>query len=155
MSAMETTPAPAGTPRDERHHNQRRFVRVPVRGRAYFCGYSFTGPDDRVTPPRFQPAELLQIGGPGLLLRADADVRVDQEVLLAVEVPSGGVFRGRGVIRRVVPSATQPRTFAVEMLHLAEGQVAKMAAVTNRVAIFRKRQPLDAAPAGNEEAAGQ
>jgi hypothetical protein len=90
---------------DVRFINRRRFVRVPVKGAAFIARFPFTrtlpsendfsedaqqGPapvsGDAWGPPEFVPAQVTELAGPGLRVKAPLEVKVGERVVVILKI---------------------------------------------------------------------
>lgn len=127
--------------------NRRRFARISVGlpGRA-----ALPREDNRSSrTPRFRPAQVLEVAGPGLRLASTLSAQPKEKVLLEIELPGGRVLRRTGVIRRVVSRSAEENVYAVELLALADHEEAELVRVANRAAVrehAEKTQAPEEAP---------
>ena len=117
-----------------RRVERRRFVRVPVDKTARIAPFPFETDHPVAAPPQFSPARLVQMAGPGVLLKADVDAKVDDRVLVVLELNDKCV-EGIGVVRRGSDPQSEEPDVAVELLGLNTAQIADMARETNLSAI--------------------
>ena len=83
-----------------RFASRRRFMRVPYRSKAQIALYQFISEDD-LAVPKFEPAMLTQLAGPGLLLESDIEVKVGQRVLVIFGLPQGKTIQDIALVRHV------------------------------------------------------
>ena len=119
---------------DAHRVERRRFVRVPVDRTARVAPFPYETDQAVASPPQFVPARLVQMAGPGVLLKADVDANVDDRVLVVLELNDKCV-EGVGVVRREKDPQSDDPTVAVELLGLNTAQVADLARETNLSAI--------------------
>lgn len=119
--------------------NIRRFARVPVNLSAHISRFSFRQMSGTDSPPalEFVPAEVVEIGGPGLQLRTALSLRVDERILILLDFGKNGRIQTIGKIRREIPSAlrTTRNGYGVELVGLNPSQAAELMHLTNSVAI--------------------
>jgi hypothetical protein len=129
--AGKVTVKPSGT---LRWINRRKFVRTPTNKRAFVATFPFDRSDDLGTTPEFVPASLLEIAGPGLLLRAPVSTVVGERVLVVVELHRRKTIEGMALVRRVSMDETDGEsTIAIELVNLSTSEVAELAKETNMV----------------------
>jgi len=114
--------------------NRRRFVRVPVDLQAQIAAFPFSTRGAEAKPPRFAPARMVELAGPGLLLETNLDVKLNDRVLVVLELAETRI-EGLGVVRR----ETRRRggtllPMAVELVGLNTAQIAQLARETNAFA---------------------
>jgi len=119
---------------DAHRVERRRFVRVPVDKTARVAPFPYETDQAVAAPPQFVPARLVQMAGPGVLLKADVDADVDDRVLVVLELNDKCV-EGVGVVRREKDTQRDDPNVAVELLGLNTAQVADLARETNLSAI--------------------
>lgn len=117
------------TPDMARFVNRRRFARVPTQRQAHVARFPYM-PDGQMATPQFVPARLVEISGPGLVLQATLPVRMDERVLVVMELRPGKLAQGMGKVRRVTGEGAD-KTLAVELVGLSTAEVADMARETN------------------------
>ncbi|MBN2136652.1 MAG: hypothetical protein JW720_02485 [Sedimentisphaerales bacterium] len=167
-----------------RYVNRRRFLRVSVRLRAYLAHFPFVSPfagsagedagegvagSDSWAPPRFVPAVVTELAGPGLLVESALEVAAGERVLVVFSLydeASGGSIEveGEGGSRRVkiaedigevrhVNSVEGGYSMAVELTGLSESDVDELIRATN-AACFRANGKEKEAVSVGEQAAG-
>lgn len=159
-----------------RRINRRRFLRVPVRRPAYVASFPFMESQVKnpnksniksvdaskkhaniLEPPKFIPAVIIELGGPGLLVKANLEVSVGDRVLLAFKLrerrgtdsASGSsskdktkkVVKDIGTVKHV-KSVDGGFVMAVELQSLSDANISKLVRATNAAFIStRKRNP--------------
>lgn len=122
--------------------NIRRFVRVPVRQAAKVSRFGFhsAGPDQESL--NFLHADVIEIGGPGLLIKTSLDVRVGDRILVLLDLGQREAIQGVGKIRRRndPDPVTGQNRYGVELVDLKPAQVAELMQVTNTAAIQLRKE---------------
>lgn len=116
--------------------NRRRFARSATSKRAHVARFPFERRPEEVTElPEFVPAELVEISGPGLRLRAPLAVSKGETLLVVVELRPGQAVEATAIVRRVDKQDEQGFSFAVELTGLGASAVAELSRQTNVVAL--------------------
>jgi len=110
--------------------NRRRFLRVPVSRPAQIAAFPFSTDEASAKPPEFVPAQMVELGGPGVLLEANVEAKLRDRVLVVMEL-GGRRVEGLGVVRR---AGSKSSPIAVELVGLNTAQVAELARQTNAFA---------------------
>ena len=118
---------------DARHSNRRQFHRVPISQPAQVAPFPFATDNATAEPPRFVQAEIVELGGTGVLIEADIDAKTDDRVLVVLELDNKRV-EGLGLVRRGRGDDGEDRTIAIELVGLNTAQVAQLAKETNAFA---------------------
>ena len=129
--------------------NHRRFQRAATDQAvqvAAFSGLKAGEPE----LPRFVPGRMLEIGGPGVRVRADLDAAVGQSVLALLQVAPDTTLEALGKVRRVLSQDDGAPLLAIELVGLTRRELAELVRLTNHAA-RKARCPADKASA--EEAA--
>lgn len=112
--------------------NRRKFIRTSTNRPAHVAAFPFDL-EDQAQVPQFVAGTLLEIAGPGLLLRAPIDVSAGERVLVVVELHRNKRIEGMGMVRRAaVDSEDGETTIAVELINLTTTEVAQLARETNQ-----------------------
>lgn len=114
--------------------NRRRFARVSVNRPAQIAVFPFSTRGAEAEAPQFIPARMVELAGPGLLMETDLDARLNDRVLVVLELAETRV-EGLGVVRRETQrhgGTTLP--MAVELVGLNTAQIAQLARETNAFA---------------------
>ncbi len=150
--------------------NRRRFLRVPVQKPAYVASFPFARrffknfgirskksqpaakspqpAEDILQPPQFVRAVVTELGGPGLVIDADLDVKVGEQVLLVFKLDTGlssrpstvrsnpeQVIEGLAVVRHIKRAAGRSYKIAVEFTNLDDGDISELIRATNEASI--------------------
>jgi hypothetical protein len=118
--------------------NRRRFARVPTERPARVARFPFCCEQPGRGSPAFEEATLIEIAGPGLLLRTGLAAAVGERLLVTVRF-GRQVLQGVGRARRVTPDAPGGPLVAVEMVGLCAAEVAEVARKTSQAAIENAR----------------
>jgi len=127
--------------------NRRRFVRTSTRKPVYVADFPFHRQVRGGSTPEFVAGELLEIAGPGLLLRAAISAREDDRVLVVVQLSSARVIEAAGVVRRVDGPDGDANVFSVELTGLTVSELADLASQTNAESIEAGRSEAQLVPA--------
>lgn len=123
--------------------NRRRFKRVPVRMSALVCDFAFRRDDGELTVPQFVEAKLLEVGGPGIKIKAPLTMRPRQRLLVVMELADGVVFQALGKVRQVQNPRGSLSVYGVELTELTPGEVSQLANLTNATAIQNQQDPAN------------
>jgi hypothetical protein len=116
--------------------NRRRFARTPARKRAHVARFPFTRkPEELPELPEFVAADVAEIGGPGLRLKAPILVSMGEVMLVVTELQRGEVVEAVGVVRRVDHQDPEGSDFAVELVGLTSSDVSELVKQTNAAAV--------------------
>jgi hypothetical protein len=137
-----------------RYVNRRRFVRVPVRKEAYIAEFPFEKPakngDQNAAsnwqPPKFTPAIVTEIGGPGLRIETSQNIQVGQRILVTFNLASDseegaepmGILGDMGQVRDVRQS-DNGSSIAVELTGLNDSNIAELIRITNSALLRRNK----------------
>ncbi|MCP4377253.1 MAG: hypothetical protein GY794_13890 [bacterium] len=110
--------------------NFRRFPRVPTEMSAAGVVFPFHVDMDSETALEFLPASIVEIAGPGLLIKLPAQVGIGQKLLIRVVLDDGKLIQGMMKVRRIVHNKSGGPFFAVEFMELAPDELAEMARAT-------------------------
>lgn len=141
---------------DVRFVNRRRFLRVSVRLRAFVARFPFMVGADRGdgidmnrtwAPPRFVPAVVTEMAGPGLRVESELEVEVGERILVVLNLAeqSGKGFdspeeagqkvaEGIGEVR-YVKATEQGFSIAVELTGLDDFEVDELIRATNAASL--------------------
>jgi len=122
--------------------NLRRFARVSTHKAAYVAHYPLLEAGASDALPRFVPATLTEIGGPGIRLDAPLRVAPGDRVLALARIDADTRLHGIGQVRRVIREDGDSQAFAVELVGLSEKEIGRLVHETNDVA---RRGPTPAA----------
>jgi len=129
--------------------NRRRFARVPTNKPAHIANFPFHRDWQRPAPeegqgpegapasptlPEFVAGTVVEIGGPGMLIRAPLEVSVGQRVLVVVRLRPEKVVEGAAIVRRAQPEKNGIWMIAVELVGLNTAQVDDLTRETNLAA---------------------
>ncbi len=137
---------------DARYINRRRFPRVPTQRPALLAEIALLHKDDALEGPEFTTATVVEIGGPGLLLRSTLDPPLRSRVLIIAQLGDDEVLQAIGTVLRVTPERGAIRRVAVELLALSPAEVSRLVRETNLLAQTHRLQaspePEPTSPAG-------
>ncbi len=153
--------------------NRRRFLRVPVRMRAFVAQFPFTRTLDETgaaqgeqagaeldlpdasgwawCPPRFVPAVVTELAGPGLRIESALEAKEGERILVVLsldEADSGDLMRGsardKGMTVKIVEDIGEVRhikavtngfSIAVELTGLSDSDVDELICATNAASL--------------------
>jgi hypothetical protein len=135
--------------------NRRRFKRVPVTRPAFIAQFPFakTSPAGRDFPgaslagelPKFVPADVTELAGPGLCLQAPLNVKVGDRVVVILKLneenhafnskSSGKIVEDVGLVRRTGP-AKNGYAIVVELTSLSDENINEMVQAANAASII-------------------
>jgi hypothetical protein len=139
--------------RDVRRINLRRFPRVETDKPAFSAAFPFHGEASDIEDLDFVSAKLIEIAGPGMVFRADLDVRLGGRLLVTVKLDNDRLVQGMAKVRRVFSDENDHRLVAVEMMGLNPDELAELVRQTY-VAMAVHRDQADEAervPVGSGE----
>jgi hypothetical protein len=118
-----------------RHANRRRFLRVPVKGKALVAHYAFQPGDVALEKalPKFVTGRITEIAGPGLLVETSLSVSPGDKLLIVALFENGEVIRNVAEVKHARPSKAGT-TIAMELVTLTDAEVGVMVRLTNAVA---------------------
>jgi len=121
--------------------NFRRFVRVPVECSAEVCPFAFHPSSETRNPPKFVQADVVEIGGPGIMFKTTLSFRVGERILVMLDLGQKGVIQAVGKIRRVhdPDPITNWNRYGAELVGLKPSQVAELMHATNSAAIRHRK----------------
>lgn len=116
--------------------NRRRFLRVPVHKPALVAPYApiIEAGIAGLVKPIFVSAEVKELSGPGLRLRANLGVEERDRLLLIFELEPGRIIQDVAEVRRIQESVAG-RVIAVELIGLTEMTEDELIRVTNHLAV--------------------
>lgn len=122
--------------------NFRRFARVPVECTANVCTFTFRSPADAERPLSFVRANVVEIGGPGILLKTTLQARVGDRILIQLHLGKNEIIQSIGKVRRRndVDFRTNWNGYGVELVGLKPSQVAELMHATNTAAIQLRKE---------------
>lgn len=118
--------------------NRRRFTRVATRRPAKIAAFSMF-PDAAHGAPMgvsFVDAELTEIAGPGLRLRTNLAVRIQQRVLVQFELESGQRIQDVAVVRDIREGAVS-RSVIVELIGADAKAIDELVRLSNLLAVHQ------------------
>jgi len=132
--------------------NRRKFIRTPVRISAFVAPFPFLRDQDADGPPRFLPATVVEIAGPGLRIQAPLEVGMGERMLVGLKMPDRKVMQALGITRRpTIPNDQGIPEIVVELIGLLASEVSELVRVTNaavHASRGRRGPELAAAAAG-------
>ena len=134
LDSMQVLLKPVG---ELRYSERRRFSRAGLDKPARIALFPFEKEDTQARAPQFVPARLIEIAGPGLVLEANIATRMNDRVLIVLEL-NGRAVESVGVVRRVGAGERGPK-IAVELVGLSPAQVADLSKETNNVSTGTKK----------------
>ncbi|MBN1556130.1 MAG: hypothetical protein JXA11_15425 [Phycisphaerae bacterium] len=123
--------------------NFRRFARVPVKIPARVSRFLFqTSTQTDPQPMEFVPSDVVEIGGPGVLLHTALKLRVGERIVLCLDFDANGVIQSVGKVRRenLPDPMTNRNVYGVELVGLKPSQAAELMHVTNAAAIELRKE---------------
>ena len=154
-----------------RYVNRRRFLRVPVNEPAFIAAFPFSrisgteeDKSDLATkntwgPPRFVPADVTELAGPGLRVVAPLEVKVGDRVAIILKLSQANpkdvlysdltqdgnfnsykVVEDIGVVRHA-ENVENGLSIAVELTGLNDSNVSELVRATNIISINDKNKP--------------
>ncbi len=133
--------------------NRRRFERIPTNRRAYVAKFPFQREAGTPMEPEFVAAEMTEIAGPGVQLRAPIRVHKNERVLIVFELHNDTIMEGAGVVRHVRGGAID-HEFAVELLGLTTSQIADLVSEGTAMATQNNARPETSAKPATMEREG-
>lgn len=131
--------------------NRRRFVRTATSKPAYLATFPFDRTAKDAGTPTFVRASLIEIAGPGLLLRAPVRTKTGERVLVVLELHRNKIVEAMGTVRRATEEpGTEEASIAVELVGLTTSEIADLAKETH-MAQVRDDEPIDEALAAAGE----
>jgi hypothetical protein len=128
--------------------NFRRFARVPVKHSAQISRFVFHSLAETQSSLEFVHADVVEIGGPGIMLYTTLDVSVGDRILILLNFGKNEIIRAVGKIRRRNESerVANRNCYGVELIGLKPSQVAELMHATNSTAIrlHKEEQKEDA-----------
>ncbi|MBN2590875.1 MAG: hypothetical protein JXA96_13505 [Sedimentisphaerales bacterium] len=156
-----------------RYVNRRRFLRVAVNEPAYIAAFpflrDFSGNQinkrktnfeshdyDILEPPKFIPADLIELAGPGLRLLSPVEFKIGDRVVVILKlgylinrnnVQSNfvknntrpfKVIENVGVVRHI-EKVEQAYSIALELTNLSESNLSEMVKATNEASLSKRR----------------
>jgi len=111
--------------------NRRKFIRTPVDIPAFVAPFPFLRDAEDDGLPRFLPATLVEIAGPGLRIQAPLEIGMGERMLVGLRI-DGRVMQALGITRRpaVLNDQGIPEV-VVELVGLTAPEVSELVRVTN------------------------
>ena len=119
--------------REMRAVNFRRFPRIPTRMSATGTAIPFHV-DSGEESLEFMSASIVEIAGPGLLIKLPAEMEVGQNLLIRVRLDEGRIVQGMTKVRRIVTDKPGGPFLAVEFIELSADELTEMTRATNLAA---------------------
>jgi len=91
----------------------------------------------------FLPIEIVEIGGPTLLLEMPIEMKIGQNLLIRAQLNERRFVQGITKVRRIVTEKARETYVAVEFLGLSEDELTEMTRATNQAASHRGHIPSD------------
>ena len=157
---------------DIRYVNRRRFLRVEVNEPAYIAAFPFArdfadeeksrNGDEEISsesiwgPPKFVPADVTELAGPGLRITAPLEVKVGDRVAVILKlsrekefnseksafmlnnIKSARIFEDIGIVKHT-EEVEKGFSIAVELTGLNDSNISEMVKATNEASINRSR----------------
>jgi len=129
--------------RQMRAVNFRRFPRIPTKMFAMGMAFPFhvTSGDASL---EFVPADIVEIAGPGLLIKMPVKADVGQNLLIRVRLDEGRFVQGMTKVRRIVTDKPGGPFLAVEFIELSAEELTEMTRATNLAASHKVHTPASA-----------
>jgi hypothetical protein len=129
--------------REMRPVNFRRFPRVPTKMSTTGTIFPFHVDPGSEISLEFMPANIVEIAGPGLLVKLPARAEIGQKLLIRVHLEDDRLIQGMTKVRRVVTDKPGGPFLAVEFIELAPDELAEMARATILAAKRKTPEPSD------------
>ena len=113
--------------------NFRRFPRISTSMSAMAMFFPFHV-DSCDAALEFLPADIVQIAGPGLLIKLPIKVEVGQSMLIRIQVDEERIVQGMTKVRRIVTDKPGGPFLAVEFIELTADELTEMTRATNLAA---------------------
>ena len=124
--------------------NFRRFPRISTRMRAARTTVPFHI-DSCEASLEFQPADIVEVAGPGLLIRMSIEeVEVGQNMLIRVQLDEDKFIQGMTKVRRMITDKPGGPFVAVEFVELSARELNELTRATNRAAKHNSRTNAEA-----------
>ena len=136
---------------DIRFVNRRRFIRVPVKRPAFIARFPFAkAAESQWGPPKFVPAVVTELAGPGMRIESGLKVKERERVLvvLSLDEKQGGnltaaktgaleIVEDLGEVRHIkaIPNGS---SIAVELTALSDSDVDELIRITNAASVKAK-----------------
>ena len=120
--------------------NFRRFPRIPTKMFAMGVAFPFHV-DSYDASLEFVPADIVEIAGPGLLIKMPVKMDVGQDLLIRVRLDEGRFVQGMTKVRRIVTDKPGGPFLAVEFIELSAEELTEMTRATNLAASHKVRTP--------------
>lgn len=119
--------------RDVRGVNFRRFPRVATEMQAGGTVFPFHTDSDEISLD-FMPVSIVEIAGPGLLIKLPLELEIGQSILVRVQLDEHRAVQGLAKVRRIVTNKPGGPFAAVEFVELAPEELAELTRMTNLAA---------------------
>jgi hypothetical protein len=117
--------------------NYRRFARVPVNRSAQVSRFIFHSTTKTQNPLEFMHADVVEIGGPGIMLKSKLAASVGDRILVLLDFGNQETIQAVGKIRRQndPDPVNHLYCYGVELVGLKPSQIAELMHATNTAAI--------------------
>ena len=128
--------------RQMRAVNFRRFPRIPTKMFATGMAFPFHV-DSCEASLELIPADIVEIAGPGLLIKLPVETDVGQNLLIRVQLDTDRFIQGMTKVRRIVTDKPGGPFLAVEFIELSADELTEMTRATNLAASHKGRRPAE------------
>ena len=119
--------------------NIREYDRVPVEQRALIGKFIFHNNDNRVAPPNFVEAKIVEMAGIGFRVQLPQTLHNGEKVLVILEIEPRRIIQVVGIIRNSYKPNGIHREYGLELLGLSPTEVAELAQITKQASANNKR----------------
>ena len=123
--------------------NFRRFPRIPTRMFAMGMAFPFHVVSGD-TSMELLPADIVEIAGPGLLVKLPVEIDIGQNLLIRVRLDADTFVQGITRVRRIVTDKPGGPFLAVEFIELDADELTEMTRATNLAASHKGPMTADA-----------
>ncbi|AQT66923.1 hypothetical protein STSP2_00061 [Anaerohalosphaera lusitana] len=120
--------------------NRRKFAHAEVDLNAYIASFpqTFESSDKSSICPQFVKARVIELSGPGLLMRTSLKAKVGHQVLVTLELEHEQVVQSTAKVRRLETNDNET-LLGIEMTALSESSINELIAVTNHAIAQRAK----------------
>lgn len=122
--------------------NYRRFARVSVNRSAKISRFVFHCSGEAQRPLEFVHADVVEIGGPGVMIQTTLHLRAGERILILLDFGNDETIQAVGKIRRIngPDPVKQWNRYGVELIGLKPSQIAELMHATNSLAIQKRKE---------------
>jgi hypothetical protein len=134
-----------------RFTNRRRFLRTPIAAKAMIAPFAFQERDIPLekAAPKFTPARVAEIAGPGIRVSTSLEAAVGQRVLVIIAFENGELVRHIADVRHAEP-VPDGFSLALEFAAVSDNEISALVRLTN-IAARKAEAPQN----GSEVPAGK